>query len=154
MCKKKKVKVYGIFHDNNYILCGTGSKGKDDSVGRKGFHLPGGTVEKNSDEIGTLKDELLQETGINPEKLNFEGVEPIHIADIKKPCVKVIEIKVKSVQALIEKADEKKRSDKAEDPGFKKLKALPKKECWKNENFCSDYETDWFATALSAVFKN
>ena len=69
---EKKQKAYVIVTDGKNILVGTGGKSGKKKSKRKGFHLPGGTVDEDEDSRETVERELLEEMGIEMKSIKKE----------------------------------------------------------------------------------
>lgn len=139
-------KAYLILHDGKNILVGEGP------APRKGYHLPGGTI--NHDEIATATAlrELREETGIILSDSDYE-IQNANIRSQKIPLkwdVTFIVVKVNDIANLLSAFSPPPSTSKYDEP-FEKIKPLASKESWNNENFAPAYGTDWFKYGLEAA---
>ena len=144
-------KAYIIIHDGTNVLVGTGGKSGRKKNTRRGYHLPGGTVEGLDDKgaVAAVKREFGEETNISAEQITIKG--SVQSPEIEGTDILFVVATVESVDNLVAGFDRPDVLNQYDEP-FEGLVSMPIEDCWENDNFSDNYWTDWFGLGLKAAF--
>lgn len=144
-------KVYLILTDGENVLVAEGGRSGKPQTPRRGYHLPGGRVEKSDKSyMETLQRELKEETGLSLR-------DPVQMGSEINPATtygaKFIIVKTDSILDLVKMFNAPDYPSRPAiknpyDEPFTNLVCLPLANCWKNENFNEKYYTDYFGIGL------
>jgi 8-oxo-dGTP pyrophosphatase MutT (NUDIX family) len=145
--KNPPEKAYLIVHDGEHVLVGTGGRSGKHRSERKGYHLPGGTIDPGENAEKAALRELREETGIDPDPLQVEKND-IKIAAARN--VTFVVARAADVNALVASFKRPDVDDHNDEP-FSGLVSLPSANSWLDDNFNAKFWTDWFKHGLFAA---
>ena len=139
------MKIYVIIHDATNLLIGIGGKSGKVPTTRQGYHLPGGTIDRNESALAAASRELREETGIELEFTDSNSYSfSMKLDDMD---VSFLVARVESVNALTRDFHRPAVTNEHDEP-FESLEIIELHNCWLQDGFSNAYKTNWFGDGL------
>lgn len=122
-------KVYVIVRDDKSLLVGIGGRSGKKKFVRRGYHLPGGTIDEGESVLAAALRELLEEMGVTGDDVAVTA--EVRVAAIATEDVSVVVVRTSSVDSLVAKFKRPPIVNEHDEP-FDAVAAIPLVNCWEN----------------------